>query len=372
MREHVVQRRRRVGGRRARPTVARVRVRAREQAAEVDQPGRVADQQGQVAPVVEIDLGAMDRAQAQRPCADGELHRARDRVVIREGQRLVPQPQRGRHQLIGQRCPVQERERRMAVQLRIHRTYVRTWRRRTRRRRDRPPTEPRRYWPMSQGVVMWDFDGTLATRPGLWGACVLEVLDEQAPGHAGTLAGSAPTPRRLSLAPGRRRPPRAVGADAWWNSLSPLLGRAFTGAGIDAAATARWSTPSAPGSSTAPAAGGCSTTPAGPAAHRRRRLAQRDPLQPCARAARPGGDARTRRPGRRGVQLGTIGYEKPHPEAFRHALSGMRRPPRRLDDRRQPGGRRPGAEALGIPAVLIRTPGGEPDALAAAALVTAP
>src|SRR6201995_4789669 len=37
---------------------------------------------------------------------------------------------------------------------------------------------------MSSGVVMWDFDGTLATRPGLWSTCLLEVLDEHAPGHA--------------------------------------------------------------------------------------------------------------------------------------------------------------------------------------------
>jgi phosphoglycolate phosphatase-like HAD superfamily hydrolase len=32
-------------------------------------------------------------------------------------------------------------------------------------------------------VVLWDFDGTLAWRPGLWSGCVIEVLDELAPGH---------------------------------------------------------------------------------------------------------------------------------------------------------------------------------------------
>jgi hypothetical protein len=36
---------------------------------------------------------------------------------------------------------------------------------------------------MSDGVVMWDFDGTLATPRGLWSTCLLEVLDERVPGH---------------------------------------------------------------------------------------------------------------------------------------------------------------------------------------------
>ena len=32
-------------------------------------------------------------------------------------------------------------------------------------------------------VVLWDFDGTLAERPGLWSACLMETLDEHEPGH---------------------------------------------------------------------------------------------------------------------------------------------------------------------------------------------
>jgi len=28
------------------------------------------------------------------------------------------------------------------------------------------------------GIVLWDFDGTLAERPGLWRGCLLEVLRE--------------------------------------------------------------------------------------------------------------------------------------------------------------------------------------------------
>lgn len=33
-------------------------------------------------------------------------------------------------------------------------------------------------------VVMWDFDATLAERPGIWSQAVLDVLDQQEPGHS--------------------------------------------------------------------------------------------------------------------------------------------------------------------------------------------
>ena len=32
-------------------------------------------------------------------------------------------------------------------------------------------------------VILWDFDGTLAHRPGMWRGCLVETLDEHAPGH---------------------------------------------------------------------------------------------------------------------------------------------------------------------------------------------
>ena len=33
------------------------------------------------------------------------------------------------------------------------------------------------------GVIFWDFDGTLAHRPGMWGACMVETLDEHEAGR---------------------------------------------------------------------------------------------------------------------------------------------------------------------------------------------
>ena len=106
--------------------LARMRVRAGQDAAEVGPAAGVLDQQRQMAPVVEVDLGAVDRAQPQRPGGDGELHRARDRVVVGQRQRLVAELQRGRDELIGQRGAVQEREGGVAVELGVHvRTHVR-------------------------------------------------------------------------------------------------------------------------------------------------------------------------------------------------------------------------------------------------------
>jgi putative hydrolase of the HAD superfamily len=36
---------------------------------------------------------------------------------------------------------------------------------------------------MAPQVVLWDFEGTLAARPGIWSKCLVDVLDEVAPGH---------------------------------------------------------------------------------------------------------------------------------------------------------------------------------------------
>ena len=66
-----------------------------------------------------------------------------------------------------------------------------------------------------------------------------------------------------------------------------------------------------------------------------------------------------------------IGYDKPHPEAFRHALRESGDPATRWMVGDNPVADVAGAEALGIPAVLIRTAGGEPDALAAAERIVA-
>ena len=73
---------------------------------------------------MQIELGAVDRAQPQGLGADGELHRAGDRVVVGQGEGAVPQLQGGSDQLVGQRGTVQKREGRVAVQLHVHTEHM--------------------------------------------------------------------------------------------------------------------------------------------------------------------------------------------------------------------------------------------------------
>jgi hypothetical protein len=100
--------------------VARVRVRARQDAAQVAPAALVLDEQGQVAFVVEVDLRPVDRPQPQRMRRLGVLHRPVDPVVVGEGQNVVALLERRRDQLLGQRGTVEERVGGVAVELGVH------------------------------------------------------------------------------------------------------------------------------------------------------------------------------------------------------------------------------------------------------------
>ena len=224
------------------------------------------------------------------------------------------------------------------------------------------------------GVVLWDFDGTLAWRPGLWGGCVLEVLDELAPGHTAELAqvrsglrGGFPWDRHEQPHPELSAP------DAWWRALTPLLKRAIHDS-VEEARVAE--------------------------------LAQavRSRFIDATRGWRVFDDTRaalriTSAAGWRNVVLSNhvpelsalvsglglhdlvervfssaaTGYEKPHPEAFGVALRACGSPAHRWMVGDNPLADVAGAEAVGIPAILVRTDGGARhtvgDAVAAARLI---
>ena len=226
---------------------------------------------------------------------------------------------------------------------------------------------------MSRGVVMWDFDGTLATRPGLWSRCVLEVLDEHAPGH-----GASRDELRAALRDGfpwhraDEPHPELCEPDAWWAALDPLLGRAFSVGGVDTARhvdlARAFRTRFIDGSvgwelfdDTRPALQ--ATDDAG---WRNVILSNHVP-ELAALVDTLGLSDLVERV----FTSAVIGYDKPHPEAFRHALRESGDPATRWMVGDNPVADVAGAEALGIPAVLIRTAGGEPDALAAAERIVA-
>lgn len=223
-------------------------------------------------------------------------------------------------------------------------------------------------------VVLWDFDGTLAWRPGLWGGCVLEVLDELAPGHTAELEhvrarlrGGFPWDRHEQPHPELSAP------DAWWGAVMALLARAIRG-GVEEArlaelayavrlrfidATRGWRVfDDTREALTITAAAGwrnvvvsnhvpeLSALVAGLGLHE---LVERVFSSAC------------------------TGYEKPHPEAFRVALRACGNPARRWMVGDNPLADVVGAEALGIPAILVRTTGRArhtaDDAAAAARLI---
>jgi putative hydrolase of the HAD superfamily len=75
-------------------------------------------------------------------------------------------------------------------------------------------------------AVIWDFDGTLAERPGLWTACMLEVLTEEDPGHG--LRREDISPHLSTGFPWHtpeREHPELCDPDTWWNQLSLTLAK---------------------------------------------------------------------------------------------------------------------------------------------------
>jgi putative hydrolase of the HAD superfamily len=228
---------------------------------------------------------------------------------------------------------------------------------------------------LAAGVVMWDFDGTLARRPGLWSGCVLELLDEHLPGHGVTR--EAFRERMRGHYPWNRHEtphPELSDADAWWTAMRARLAAALTACGLERAH-------------------------ADELAH-----AVRDRFVDAGRGWELFADtraalARTATAGWRNVILsnhvpelgaiadalglaplvervfssGVTGYEKPHPRAFEIALEACGEPRAAWMVGDNPLADVAGAEALGIPAVLVRGSGQAerhaPDVAGAAALI---
>jgi putative hydrolase of the HAD superfamily len=207
-------------------------------------------------------------------------------------------------------------------------------------------------------LVLLDFDGTLAYRDGLWSGCALEVLDQQRPGHGvdielfrAQMQGAYPWNRHEEAHLELGEP------ELWWEAMEARLASAFGQAGIEQGTgdlaralrerfidhTIGWSL--------------FEDTVAGLEALRRAgwRTAVLSNHVPEL------GDL----VGGLGLDglldavfsSASIGYEKPHPEAFAHALRACGSPQEVWMVGDNPEADIAGAEALGIPAVLIRGEG---------------
>ena len=88
---------------------------------------------------------------------------------------------------------------------------------------------------MSGRAVLWDFDGTLATRPGHWSGCLVELLDARAPGHGLTAADLMPLVRSGFPWHEHDRPhPELSDPDAWWEFVGKTLLSVLTRAQVSA------------------------------------------------------------------------------------------------------------------------------------------
>jgi putative hydrolase of the HAD superfamily len=204
------------------------------------------------------------------------------------------------------------------------------------------------------GCIIWDFDGTLAV-PSTWSGCLLATLDEHVPGHhvtrddlrAFTRQGfpwDEPDVAHLHLCePG-----------AWWRHVEALLGRAFAGVGFEERAgdlarltRDRYLDPS-----------GWRLFPdTVPVLHRLRDAGWRHVV------LSNHVPELTQIVGRLGLEdlvdgvltSAVTGYEKPHPQAFAlaRAAAGGAEPLWMVGD--NPDADVRGAEAAGIPAILVRT-----------------
>jgi putative hydrolase of the HAD superfamily len=76
----------------------------------------------------------------------------------------------------------------------------------------------------SQCGVIWDFDGTLGERPGLWSACLREVLDADDPGHGiGVRQIAAHMHAGFPWHTPQRAHPELCAPEAWWAAMTGVL-----------------------------------------------------------------------------------------------------------------------------------------------------
>jgi putative hydrolase of the HAD superfamily len=208
-------------------------------------------------------------------------------------------------------------------------------------------------------VVLWDFDGTLAHREGMWSGCLVDALNDVLPGHGHDresfrphLTGGFPWHAHETPHPELCEP------DAWWAHVGELVANAYRRAGIDdepaTAAAARVRTVYS--DHTRAWALYDDVIPAlqalADADWRHAILSNHVPELP-ALVEGLGLDAFVTVV----VNSATTGYEKPHPEAFAHARRAVGDPDELWMVGDNPVADVAGAEAAGISAMLVRRDG---------------
>jgi putative hydrolase of the HAD superfamily len=200
-------------------------------------------------------------------------------------------------------------------------------------------------------AILWDFDGTLGCRDGMWTGCLLDALDDEHPGH-----GLGIEDLRAALTDGfpwhrpERAHPELSTPDAWWAPIEALFAKAYAphGYGPELAKLARRR-----------------YTTSGWRLY--------DDTLPTLRALRDDGYRHVILSNHvpeleqivesLGLEVDAIvnsaitGYEKPHPEAFAAGRRAAGDPDELWMVGDNPIADVQGAEAVGIPALLVRRDG---------------
>lgn len=207
-------------------------------------------------------------------------------------------------------------------------------------------------------VILWDFDGTLAWREGIWSGALLQALDRHCPDHG--LCRDDIHPRIVGIFPWNHpdvEHPELCRPDRWWAHMIEGMTGVFTDLGYedglagDLARTTRLIYSDATSFSLFE-----DTVPAleelRDAGWRHVILSNHVPELPNLvreLGVLPLFDEI--------VSSAVIGYEKPHPEAFAIGLRAAGEPDEVWMIGDNPVADVEGAEALGIPAILVRREG---------------
>jgi len=214
----------------------------------------------------------------------------------------------------------------------------------------------------SRGVLIWDFDGTLAQRPGRWSGAVLDALTEVAGPHP---YGRADIIAVIQGGYPWHEPevphPQLSDPATWWDHLTAVLATALRRLGV----------PDAVAQSAATAVRGHYTCPASWQAYRDARpaldrltelgwrhvlLSNHVPeLEEIIESVGLGGRFAAV------VNSAVTGYEKPHPRAFALALAAAGQPRVAWMIGDNPVADIAGAARAGLPGILVRTRPADPE-----------
>lgn len=90
--------------------------------------------------------------------------------------------------------------------------------------------------PRAQKTVLWDFDGTLAYRPLMWSGTMIEILDRACPGHGINIEQIRPFMKNIyPWDTPEKQHPHLSAPGAWWAYMESVIADAYEAVGIDGA-----------------------------------------------------------------------------------------------------------------------------------------